>query len=65
MVFNCHKFSFFSFVNWLLTALKQNEQIKGVARYGQGGAAAPPLEERSDNAHELTNYGINFGRIKV
>jgi hypothetical protein len=27
IVFNCHKFSFFSFVNWLLTALKQNEQI--------------------------------------
>jgi hypothetical protein len=27
IVFNCHKFSFFSFVNCLLTALKQNEQI--------------------------------------
>jgi hypothetical protein len=27
IVFNCHKLSFFSFVNRLLTALKQNEQI--------------------------------------
>jgi hypothetical protein len=27
IVLNCHKFSFFSFVNCVLTALKQNKQI--------------------------------------